>query len=183
MEEDCYPCRPTMNLLKEIYRDCRQISILCLRLRFREACKVLFREAPATMQILKYGICGLGAAIVHNLAFALILLALSASPSAGSNPGEVLEKHALLANFLAFPVGNGFAYLTNSKWIFRPGRHTPWREFALFSVISLVSFAAGLLGGPLLISEGLHIAVAQGGFVITSTLVNFLFRKFLVFGG
>lgn len=172
-----------MNLLKELYRDCRQISILCLRLEFREACRVLSHEAPATKQILKYGICGLGATIVHNLAFVLILLALSGDASSGSNPSEVLEKHALLANFLAFPVGNGFAYLTNSKWIFRPGRHAPWREFMLFSVISLISFAAGLLGGPLLISEGLHLAVAQGGFVITSALVNFLFRKFLVFEG
>jgi putative flippase GtrA len=91
------------------------------------------------------------------------------------------EKHAIWSNLIAFPFSNLFAYFTNVRFVFTTGRHSRAQEIGLFSLISFVSFFAGLMSGPILISRGLNPWLAQFGFLVASALVNFVSRKFLVF--
>lgn len=149
---------------------------------FRKTLQVLHsRDAPVTVQFFKYGITGVGAVLVHNLVFLiLIFTVLPTDREAGVSP-ELREQHVLLANLFAWPFGNLFAYLSNVWWVFTRGRHSWIREFTIFSAVSFFSFGAGLLGGPILVAEGLPIWLAQTGFVITAAFLNFVCRKFLVF--
>jgi putative flippase GtrA len=91
------------------------------------------------------------------------------------------QRHALISNLFAFPPAATVNYFFNIAFVFTTGRHSRLREFALFILVSLLSFAAGLFCGPFLISRGLDPWLAQGGLMVSSALVNFLCRKFLVF--
>ncbi|MDF1824257.1 MAG: GtrA family protein [Verrucomicrobiales bacterium] len=127
---------------------------------------------------------GLGSTVVHLTVFALI--SHYVFPAHGYLNIEGLdaatrEKHAIWSNLIAFPFSNFFAYFTNAKFVFTKGRHSTFREVFLFTAISFLSFIAGLLSGPVLISRGLDPWIAQFGFMISSALVNFVSRKFFVF--
>mgnify|MGYP001164827521 FL=1 len=142
------------------------------------------KEAPGAVQFLKYVASG-GISTVVQLAI-FIWLSHTLFPAhdyLSEQPvsGEVKEKNAIISNLIAFPFSNLCAYFLNILFVFTPGRHSKWFELTLFTGISLASFSAGLLGGPLLISAGLDPWAAQFGFMITSALVNFVCRKFLVF--
>ncbi len=105
-------------------------------------------------------------------------------PSSNGAPitDALRERNLIIANAIAFPFSNSAAYFLNVRWVFTQGRHHPVREFLLFTLISGCSFFAGLLGGPKLIGWfGVPSLVAQASFMITSALVNFVCRKFLVF--
>jgi putative flippase GtrA len=99
----------------------------------------------------------------------------------GGLPDELKQRHALISNLFAFPPAATVNYFFNIAFVFTTGRHSRLREFALFILVSLLSFAAGLFCGPFLISRGLDPWLAQGGLMVSSALVNFLCRKFLVF--
>lgn len=143
------------------------------------------REAPATVQFLKYGICGVLATLVN-----IVIVVIAGATVLPTFPGLVGEPipdatreiNLKLANLVAFPIANFAAYYLNVFWVFTQGRHSRWKEFWLFTLVSAISFAAGLVGGPMLIGWfGVPSWVAQAGFVVTSALVNFVCRKFLVF--
>ncbi|MEM9283441.1 MAG: GtrA family protein [Verrucomicrobiota bacterium] len=141
------------------------------------------QEAPASVQFLKYVISG-GVSTVVQLAFFLVLT--HTVMPAHDYLGEVIddstkERNAILSNLIAFPFSNTCAYLLNRLFVFTPGRYNWWIEFLLFTLISFVSFGAGLVSGPILISRGLDPWIAQFGFMVTSALVNFVCRKFLIF--
>ncbi len=171
-----------MNILNTIVGDLRTIIEGLKRDGLGKTAQLLHsRDAPALAQFAKYGICGVGAVIVHHIVFVgLTMSVMPIAESSGLSP-ESREHNSMLANLISWPFSNVFAYLMNILWVFTPGRHSKWREFALFSGISFLSFGVGLLGGPVFISEGVHEWIGQFGFVVTSALVNFVCRKFLVF--
>lgn len=141
------------------------------------------RNAHPVVQFVKYGICGVAAVIAHNSLVYLFGIWIPFAESSGLGDAE-RSNNQMLANLLAFPFGNAVAYATNAVWVFHGGRHSRLREFAYFTIISLVSFLAGLVGGPLLVRYfGISEHLAQLGFVVTSALVNFVCRKFFVFNG
>ncbi|MFV1995411.1 MAG: GtrA family protein [Verrucomicrobiales bacterium] len=145
------------------------------------------RDAPATIQFLKYGVSG-GLATFVNVAIVVVLgvtlLPVFPGLIGESIPDPVRETNMKIANLIAFPFANFAAYYLNVLWVFTPGRHSRWKEFWLFTLISAISFGAGMFGGPELIGWfGAPSWVAQAGFVVTAALVNFVCRKFLVFKG
>ncbi|MEM7699077.1 MAG: GtrA family protein [Verrucomicrobiota bacterium] len=123
----------------------------------------------------------MGAVIVHNLAVFLFAETLFPVTEDSGLDSPALRANLIKANLAAFFFGNVFAYLMNAWLVFTPGRHSRLREFAIFTAIALLSFSLGLFGGPFFFGEGSSVVLAQAGFTVTSAVVNFLCRKFLVF--
>jgi putative flippase GtrA len=138
------------------------------------------KDAPFLIQFAKYGFCGVVATLSHTAA--AWWFSRHWFPAFHGAPQDVLQWNQIYANLWALPIGNLVAYATNALWVFSGGRHNRWKEFALFSLINLISGVAGILAGPLL-REALQTGwwVAQLMLILTSALVNFVCRKFFVF--
>lgn len=139
------------------------------------------KDAHPLLQFVKYGCCGLVAVAVHNVAFGT--LSYWINPAIDDVLGDAVRaSRATTNNCIAFVFSNGVAYYTNVKWVFVQGRHEPIREFLIFSGVSCLSFTAGLLLVPFLIAGfSTHTWMAQGAFVVTSAVVNYVSRKVFVF--
>lgn len=138
------------------------------------------RDTHPLIQFIKYAICGFGALLVSQGIF--FPLATWVWPAFGDIPNEIRWQHSAYSNAVAFVFGNFFAYFTNAKWVFVPGRHSKMTEFFLFTLVSSVSFAVGLFAGPYLIQRyGISTLLAQLLMVVSSVLVNFVCRKFVIF--
>ncbi len=144
------------------------------------------RDAPAVIQFGKYGMCGVASVVVllactYSLTYTL-LPAMEGMTVDGAPISDALrERNLMLANIIAFLPSNLTAYALNALWVFTPGRHSRWTEFGLFTGISAVAFAAGLVGPKLIGWFGVSTHFAELSLVVTSALVNFVCRKFLVF--
>ncbi|MEM9479726.1 MAG: GtrA family protein [Verrucomicrobiota bacterium] len=147
------------------------------------------REAHPFIQFCKYGTCGVAATVVL-MGVALVLMrtvypAFSDMTLADGSPvdQEARERNSVIANSIAFIPSNFVAYFLNVAWVFESGRHNRWKEFSLFTLVSAISFFAGLFAGPLLLIGmfGLPTMVSQVSLIVTSALVNFVCRKFLIF--
>jgi len=151
---------------------------------------ILSREAHPIIQFGKYGFCGVlavAALVLGVMFFGQWIPIVEPSEEAlanGASPlGDNLRaKNNVIANILAFPLSNLVAYGLNILFVFESGRHSRIKEFFMFTGVSFFSFMVGLLGGPFLISYfGIATALSQIGLVVTSTMVNFVCRKFLIF--
>ena len=151
----------------------------------RGVSKLLSAESLPTIQFVKYGLCGCVATLVQVAIVAI--LGLTVLPTFDEFlkrdlTEEIREKNLLIANLWAFPFSNLVAYLTNRAFVFSSGRHSVWLEICLFTLISGISFAVGIFLGPRLIGWfGIPSGVAQASLIVSSALVNFVCRKFLVF--
>ena len=144
------------------------------------------KESPFLVQFLKYGLCGFIAFITHNgVAFWLsrtVFPAMPGLPDAAGLSQDALGDNQAYANWLALGVSNIVAYVTNVLWVFTGGRHHRVIEFLIFTAINVVSGAAGIFAGPMLRGVlGTSWWLAQASLIVTSALVNFVCRKFLVF--
>ena len=94
---------------------------------------------------------------------------------------EMLKSHLARVMFVGFVLANIVAYVTNRLFVFTPsGRH--WTmEFLIFLVVSGVSFYAGNLAKDWFIDSGLNKDIAALSFAVSSALVNFIARKYVVF--
>lgn len=140
------------------------------------------KEAPFIVQFAKYGFCGVMATVSHT-AMAWYF-SQHWFPAFDGAPKEVLKWNQIYANLWALPIGNLVAYATNAIWVFTGGRHGRGLEFLLFSLINVVSGVAGIFAGPFL-RDALQTGwwAAQLMLIVTSALVNFICRKFIVFKG
>ncbi len=145
------------------------------------------RDSHPLLQFLKYGFCGVAATVVHNGVLALLSITLLPAVQGMLVDGQVLSesvrnRHLLINNCIAFPFGLLTAYFLNIAFVFTPGRHRPAIEFLLFSLVGALGFFPGLVVVNWLAGH-LHLpsAVAQAGFILTSVIVNFLCRKFVIF--
>ncbi|MDF1859074.1 MAG: GtrA family protein [Verrucomicrobiales bacterium] len=142
------------------------------------------RDAPLTFQFSKYVVFGALTTIVHLAlftGFSHSFLPAHDYLMEGGMSNELQERNAILSNLLAFPIAVIVNYFFNVKFVFTSGRHSRIREFILFVSVSFLSFSIGLFSGPFFISQGLNPWFAQAGLTITSALVNFICRKFLIF--
>lgn len=139
------------------------------------------RDTHPLIQFIKYVVCGFGAFFFSQIIW--LALSIWVWPSLSSDiPQDVRALNSAYSNTVAFIFGNFFAYYTNSKWVFTPGRHGRLVEFLLFTAISSVSFFVGLMAGPYLIHRyGISTLLAQLFNQVTSVMVNFICRKFVVF--
>jgi len=157
------------------------------------------RESGPLVQFVKYGLCGGIATMVHVtiffLAAAMIFPALSGTDQAARFLGQigvsvtivdetVRARNAMIDNVVAFIFSNLVAYLLNIIWVFKPGRHSRIVEIGMFYVVSGTSIAIGtVMMGVLIRTFGISTTMAFGANVVTSVLINYAMRKFVIFKG
>lgn len=143
------------------------------------------RDSHPLIQFIKYGICGVGSlTITYMIFYPLSRWGWYPALVSSGVSDEVRALHSIYNNIIAFFFGNIFAYVSNSLWVFTPGKHHRVLEFFYFSAVSSTGFAIGLLSGPYLIKwYGISTLSAQLLLIVSSTLVNFICRKFFVFKG
>ena len=152
---------------------------------------LLSRDVPSLIQFFKYGLCGCLALFVHSSI--VYTLGLTINPAIGEAiPRELKETNSMINNSIAFFPSNAVAYYLNACFVFTPGRHGKRKEITLFFIISGLSFAAGHLTIWAIFRStdgsfqpGDYQAniehLVNAGFVLSSVLVNFVCRKFIVF--
>lgn len=139
------------------------------------------RDTHPVLQFIKYGICGVGALVLHQSIWGGCSEWLYPALDSGI-PKGIRALHSVYNNVIAFCFSNLFAYFTNVMWVFTPGRHSRIKEFFYFTLAGSVGFVVGLFAGPFLIHKyGINTVVAQGALVVASVMVNFVCRKFFVF--
>ena len=142
---------------------------------------LLSRDTPFLIQFGKYGVCGVLSVFVL-LTVVWLGRALFPASFTENLPEATRATHNTILHFIAFVPSNVTAYLLNRWLVFTPGKHTVSREFWLFTLISLISFALGQVLPQWLVRDfGVANAIADLSFIISSALVNFSCRKLLVF--
>jgi len=149
---------------------------------------IMSTDCHPMVQFAKFAVCGVISTAVHMFVFysfatSSMLPALDSSVVNGELITDSLRaRNSLIINMYAFIIANIVGYILNILMVFKPGRHNQMIELGLFLVVSFVGFSMGLLGGPLLIHLfSLNTHIAQALLVITTTLVNYFFRKHFVF--
>ena len=142
------------------------------------------KNSPLLIQVIKYGICGLLVTAIH-ITF-VYALGLTVNPAVGEHiDKDIKETRTIINNVLAFILSNTIAFRLNVNFVFKSGRHSKTKEIILFFVVSGVSFFSGLLTIPLvfdLIQTNRGIEhLANLAFIISSALVNFICRKYIIF--
>ncbi|MGJ8695783.1 MAG: GtrA family protein [Verrucomicrobiaceae bacterium] len=142
---------------------------------------LLSRDTPFLIQFGKYGACGVASVIVFLIVANLGQLLFPASFSLDLAPAE-RAKNIIFLHFAAFLPSNFAAYALNRWLVFTPGRHSARKEISLFTLISFISFSLGEIL-PIWLINSLNVPnqIAHLSFVLSSALVNFVCRKFLVF--
>ena len=139
------------------------------------------REAPFLIQFGKYGVCGVISLVVF-LTVAWLGERQFPEYFGPEASNEVRSVALIWLHLVAFVPSNFAAYALNRALVFTPGRYSMGKELALFTLISLLSFGIGEIIPVLLIRyAGVSNGIAHGSFVISSAMVNFVCRKFLVF--
>ena len=158
-------------------------------------------DAHPFFQFVKYGIAGAAATAVQLVVFyvlaSLVIHALTADDAfviglakvgltvhTPDITDAVRSNRTAINNLIAFLFSNFVAYLLNIVWVFRRGRHGFWKELGLFYLGSAGSFLIGTGVAWLLVRfAGMQTTYAILINIVISVIINYLFRKFLVFKG
>lgn len=137
-------------------------------------------DPPLWAQFTKYVICGFISTAV------LLLVYFIARTFYGEYIADDLAKETLKTNlgyvmFIAFVLANIVAYITNRVFVFTPSTRHWSVEFAIFIAVSGTSFYAGNFAKDWFIDAGLNKDIAALSFAVSSALVNFIARKYIVF--
>ena len=85
---------------------------------------------------------------------------------------------------IGFSVANVFCWLMNRHFVFRPGRHVWYREFAMFFGTAAFAMALATGASSLLIRmNGMMTSAAAAVEVVVSFAINYLVRRFCIFKG
>ena len=142
------------------------------------------KNTPILIQIIKYGACGVLTTITHIIL--VYTLGSTINPAIGEHIAKDLkETRTIINNIFAFVISNTIAFKLNVNFVFSRGRHSKLKEIILFFIVSGISFFSGLLSIPLvfdLINTNKGIEhFANAAFIISSALVNFICRKYIIF--
>lgn len=142
---------------------------------------LLAREAPFLIQFGKYGVCG----VISVIVFLLVVSLCRAITPAYFSPDLAGSERAFnnfIVHLIAFLPSNFTAYALNRWLVFTPGRHSAKKEMLLFTLISFLSFSIGeFFPSWLVVKYNVPNYIADLSFIISSTMVNFVCRKFFVF--
>ena len=157
---------------------------------------LLSPDAGPVIQFIKYGICGGIAATTHIVGFHLLGWRLIPCLQAGDPFVKHLRlqvedvdlkrraRNSMIANTLSFLVSNFVAYLLNLYFVFKPGHHAWYTEIGLFYAVSGISLAIGTtMMGVLIRRFGILTTFAFGANIVSAVMINFVARKYLIFGG
>ena len=157
---------------------------------------LLTEKNHAGFQFLKYSMCG-GIAfatdmIVFFIAAWLFFPALTENDlfvrifnlEVESIPENVRTINFCIGNVIAFMVSNLTAYVLNVLFVFKAGKHSRWKELGLFYLVSAVSVGIGVAIGAVLIQTfGLSTSSSYIAKAVSTTLINYAARKFIIFHG
>ncbi len=156
----------------------------------------LSHDVHPAVQFIKYAIAGGMATAVHIVTFFLCgwLLLPCLTPDdivvqlLGITVPTVSETarawNAGFCNAIAFALSNTLCYLLNRVFVFKPGRHHWVLEFLFFFAVSGVSLTIGTAIQTFLIThQGMQTTIAFGANLVSSLLINYAMRKFVIFKG
>ena len=76
------------------------------------------------------------------------------------------------------------ADILNVLFVFKAGKHSRWKEVGLFYLVSAISVGIGVgLGAVLIRGFGLSTTFSYIAKAISTTLINFVARKYIIFNG
>lgn len=137
-------------------------------------------KSQTSVQFAKYAMAGAIGTATHFAIFTL--LNETVLPANISQEGAERGWNFFWAFTIAFFLANIVAYVINRRWVFQPGRHGRLVEIGLFYFLALTAFLLGTpLGAYLVAKFPLNEYFVYVLVTISSALVNFLGRKFLVF--
>jgi putative flippase GtrA len=151
-------------------------------------------EAGGLAQFIKYGAAGATATVLHIIAF--FLLSWKVFPALSANDvfvklfgieTQVLTdalraRNCMLNNTITFFFTNMVAYVLNILCVFKRGRHHIVVEILLFYAVSAVSLVIGTgLMGFLISHFGMQTTYAFIANIVTSVMINYAMRKFVIF--
>jgi putative flippase GtrA len=154
------------------------------------------RQHGPLVQFIKYAIAGGIATAVHICLF--YFFAVKLLPALNQHDAlaglmhlhvpevsdAVRARNSVSDNVIAFMFSNLTAYLINIIWVFESGRHRRVVEIGFFYLVSGISTAIGSTLMALLIGRfGITTTVAFGANVLTSLMINFVLRKYVIFKG
>jgi putative flippase GtrA len=85
---------------------------------------------------------------------------------------------------MAFMVSNLTAYVLNILFVFKSGKHSRRKELGLFYLVSAISVGIGVAIGAVLIKGfGLSTTYSYIAKAVSTTLINYVARKFIIFHG
>ena len=157
---------------------------------------ILFEKNHPGIQFLKYAVCGGAAMAVDMVAFFLVAWLLF--PALTENdvlvrlfsldivvvPESLRTINFCLANVIAFMLSNLTAYILNVLFVFKAGKHSRWKEVGLFYLVSAISVGIGVGVGVVLIQGfGLSTTFSYVAKAVSTTLINYAARKFIIFHG
>lgn len=151
--------------------------------------KIKERDIPVFLQLVLYGCCGVAATILSTLITITLSKSLIPAFEGMEYQGALISdtqraQNLLKNNCIAFFITNFFVYYMNVLLVFKQGRHSPLKEFLLFTAVNTFSFALSQIAGPWLIHQfSISTGAAIGINVFFSALLNFIARKFFVFKG
>lgn len=142
---------------------------------------ILSQDTHPFFQFVKYGVAG-GMAFVVDYGLFWIFESFF-FPVAKGDEGRSFNFY--LASAPGFFLANLVAYLLNVRFVFRAGKHKKHIETILFLAVSFVSAVLGLALGAWLVGAypNLNAYVAKLGGIVTSVLINYVCRKFVIFHG
>ena len=99
-------------------------------------------------------------------------------------PEHVRTLNFCLSNIIAFMVSNLTAYILNILFVFEAGRHNRWKEVGLFYLVSTISVGIGVgIGAALIAAFSMSTTVSYIAKAVSTTLINFVARKYIIFKG
>ena len=99
-------------------------------------------------------------------------------------PEQVRTINFCIGNGIAFMVSNLTAYLLNVRFVFKAGKHSRGKEVGLFYLVSAISVGIGVgLGVVLIQGFGLSTSSSYLAKAVSTTLINYAARKFIIFHG
>ncbi len=157
---------------------------------------ILLEKNHVGLQFFKYSVCGGTAMAVDMVVFFLVawlfypaltendilvrLFNMQVEPVAES----VRIVNFRISNVCAFLLSNLTAYILNVLFVFKAGKHSRWKEVGLFYLVSAISVAIGVeFGAQLIKGFGLSTTFSYVAKAISTTLINYAARKYIIFHG
>jgi putative flippase GtrA len=158
--------------------------------------KLLVEKNHPGFQFIKYSLCG-GIAFATDMVV-FFLVAWLLFPALTENdlfvrlfniqvesiPENVRTINFCIGNVIAFMISNLTAYVLNILFVFKAGKHSRWKELGLFYLVSAVSVGIGVaIGAALIQTFGLSTSSSYIAKAVSTTLINYAARKFIIFHG
>ena len=157
---------------------------------------ILYEKNHIGIQFFKYFVCGGTATVVDMAVFFLVawqlfpaltesdILVRLFSIDVEPVPEHVRTLNFCLSNLIAFMISNLTVYILNVLFVFKAGRHNRWKEVGLFYLVSAISVGIGVgIGAALIATLSMSTTVSYIAKAVSTTLINFVARKYIIFKG